>query len=331
MKKYLSLSLTVLLLLGAIGCSKANSETVPKEVTKGSKETVIRYPNTPWYDSVYIADAKGYFAEEGIKIEYVGQLPAGQIVPSVTGKSIDFGLRHTPLVALARAQGAPLKIVAAGTETLIDYPHMRYIVKKDSDIKDITDIVGKKVAINSFGACSEFVTKEFLKINNIEGEIDFVVLPDAQQEQSLEQGTIDLAIIHSPYSKKATENPALKELTNDYAMENGISGMCPYFTHEDFIKENPEAVKGFVTAVSKASEWAKENEEEAKKIIAEKLGIEVSQVEPWAYYENQVVQKEAAQWWVSYLEDNGKLQPGQLKVEDLYTNEFNAGAAEGGK
>ena len=160
--------------------------------------------------------------------------------------------------------------------------------------------------------------------------IDFVVLPDAQQEQSLELGAIDLAIIHSPYSKKATENPALIELTNDYELDQGISGMSPYFTHEEFIKENPEAVKGFVTAVSKASEWARENEEEAKQIIAEKLGLSVDDVEPWAYYKNQAIQEEAAQWWVSYLENNDKIKRGQLSVEELYTNEFNPNATLGG-
>jgi ABC-type nitrate/sulfonate/bicarbonate transport system substrate-binding protein len=319
MKKFLSLTLSLLVVFGVTGCSKQQQSAAKSD----SKQVVIRYPNTPWYDAVYIADAKGYFAEQNIKIEYVGQIPAGQIVPSVTGKSIDFGLRHTPLIAMARAQGAPLKIVAAGTQTLEDYPHMRYIVRKDSGIKKISDIVGKKVAINSFGACSEFVTREFLKVNGIKGEVEFVVLPDAQQEQTLDQGIIDLAIIHSPYSKKATENPALGELLNDYAMHKGISGMCPYFTHEDFIKQNPEAVKGFVSAISKATDWARNNEEDAKKIIAEKLGIKTNEVEPWAYYKDQVIVKEAAQWWLTYLETNEKLKPGELKLEDLYTNEYN--------
>lgn len=325
MKKPLIFGLLFTLILTTIACSNQTQTTnAGKSTTNTSKEKiVIRYPNTQWYDAVYIADKKGYFAEQGIEIKYVGEIPAGQIVPAVASGNIDFGLRHTPLVAMARAQGSPLKIVAAGTETIPDYPHMRYIVRKDSGINDITQIVGKKVAINSFGACSEYVSKEFLTINNIKGDIKFVVLPDAQQEQALEQGIIDVAVVHAPYSKKATENPKLKELANDYALDNGISGMCPYFTSEYFIKKNPEAVKGFVAAVSKASDWCKKNEGEAKQIVADKLGIKTNQVEAWNYYDHQIIKQEPVNWWLNYLEKGGILKTGQVKAEDLYTNEFN--------
>jgi ABC-type nitrate/sulfonate/bicarbonate transport system substrate-binding protein len=321
MKKLLVIGVTLLLIAGGVAFAGQSK----------SKNIVIRYPNTQWFDAVYIADAKGFFKAQGIEIQYVGQLPASQIVTAVASKSIDFGLRHTPLVAVAKGQGYPLKIVAAGTQTLPDYPHMRYIIRKESSIKNIKDIAGKKVAINSFGACSEFVSREFLKRANIKDDINFIVLPDAQQEQSLEQGLIDVAIVHAPFSKKAIRNPALQELINDYAMDKGMSGMCPYFTHEDYIKENPKAVKGFVTAVAKASDWAKNHEEAAKQIVAAKLGIKVEDVEPWNYYEHQVVRYDAVKWWIDYLEKEEKLKKGQVKIEDLYTNEFNKFTAKGTK
>jgi ABC-type nitrate/sulfonate/bicarbonate transport system substrate-binding protein len=322
MKKIFILALISVIITSAVGCSKGETKQAVSE--DKAKEITIKYPKTQWYDAVYIADAKGFFAEQNIKVEYVGQVPAAQIVPAVAGRSIDFGLRHTPLIAMARAQGSPLKIVAAGAQTVSDeYTHMRYIVKKDSAIKDLSEAVGKKVAINSFGACSEFVTREYLKTKGVTGDVNFVVLPDAQQEQALDQGIIDIAIVHAPFSKKAVTNPNLRELTNDYDIDQGESGMCPYFTNEEFIKEDPEAVKGFVAAVGKASDWAKNNEEEAKKIIAEKLGIKVEEVEPWAYYEHQVIQKEAAEWWVNYLKREGHIKADSIKVEDLYTNEFN--------
>lgn len=323
MKKLLMASVILVFLVGLIGCSTTVKNVSNKQETKSKEPIVIKYPKTQWYDAVYIADEEGFFAEQNISIKYVGEIPSPQIVPSVAGRSIDFGLRHTPLVIMAWAQGSPLKIVAAGTQTIDGYPHMRYVIRKDSPIKSLKDVIDKKVAINSFGACSEFVTKEYLRVNNIKGKPKFIVLPDAQQEQALEQGLIDVAILHAPYSKKALSNPALKELTNDYDIDKGASGMCPYFTHEDFIKENPEAVKGFVTAVAKASDWAKEHEAEAKEIIAQRLGIKVEQVEPWNYYEHQLIQESAVKWWVDFLERDGELKLGQVKAEDLYTNEYN--------
>jgi ABC-type nitrate/sulfonate/bicarbonate transport system substrate-binding protein len=326
MKRLLMASIILIFLVGLLGSgclTQAQDASNNKQKTEDNTTTVIKYPKTQWYDSVYIADKKGFFAEQNITIQYVGEIPTAQIVPAVAGGSIDFGLRHTPVVILARAQGYPLKIVASGTQSLPDYPHMRYIIRKNSSIKSPRDLIGKKVAIDSFGACSEFVTKEYLGMNNIEGKPQFVELPDAQQEQSLEQGIIDVAIIHAPYSKKAVSNPALKEFTNDYKIDKGASGMCPYFTNENFIKKNPGVVRGFVTAVAKASDWTKDHPDEANKIVAEKLGIKVEQVEPWAYYEHQLIKKDAVEWWLNFLEKDGDLKPGEVKVEDFYTNEFN--------
>jgi hypothetical protein len=65
MKKFLSLTIALTLVLAA-GCSKEQPKPAGGTETKNTEITVIKYPNTPWYDSVYIADAKGYFAEQGI-------------------------------------------------------------------------------------------------------------------------------------------------------------------------------------------------------------------------------------------------------------------------
>lgn len=83
--------------------------------------------------------------------------------------------------------------------------------------------------------------------------------------------------------------------------------------------------------MAKASDWAKTREEEAKQIVAAKLGIKVEDVEPWNYYEHQVVQYDAVKWWIDYLEREGKLKKGQVKIGELYTNEFNKFAAKGAK
>src|SRR5512145_3456801 len=109
---------------------------------------VIKYPNIQWFDPVYVADEKGWFAEEGLEIQWVGEVPAAQLVPAVAAGSIDFANRHTPLVLTARAGGAKLRIVAAGAQTTPDRPHMKYLVLPGSDVKGVKDLKGKKVAIN---------------------------------------------------------------------------------------------------------------------------------------------------------------------------------------
>jgi ABC-type nitrate/sulfonate/bicarbonate transport system substrate-binding protein len=124
---------------------------------------VVKYPNIQWFDPVYVADEKGWFAEEGLEIQWVGEVPAAQLVPAVAAGSIDFANRHTPLVLTARAGGAKLRIVAAGAQTTAARPHMKYLVVPGSPIRSVKDLKGKKIGINSFGACSEYVLKEYLR------------------------------------------------------------------------------------------------------------------------------------------------------------------------
>ena len=285
---------------------------------------VIKYPNIQWFDPVYVADEKGWFAEEGLKIDWVGEIPSAQLVPAVASRSIDFANRHTPLVLTARAGGAKIKIVAAGATTTPERPHMKYLVNPASPIKTVKDLRGKKVGINSFGACSEYVLKEYLRRNGLDKDINFVVIPDANQEQSLKQGFIDVGVLHSPYYEKVVKTGAAREIFNGYVVDDGISGMLPFFTNEDFIAEHPDIVKKFVKVVVRAADWTNEHHEEAGQIFAKRRGLEPQYAGSWQYYPHGLVPSDAqVQWWIDLLVREGKLKKDQIQASDAYTNAFN--------
>lgn len=313
--------LQMLMVLAVVGGALA-AETKGASTKKELYE--IRYPNIQWYDPVYIADEKGWFEEEGLKIKWIGELPSAQLVPAVASKNIDFANRHTPLVLTANAGGARLKIVAAGAQTTPERPHMRYLVAKDSPIRSAKDFKGKKVGINSFGACSEYVLKEYLRRNGVDKDIQFVTVPDPNQEQSLKQGLIDVAVLHSPFYEKAVKVGDVREVFNDYVVDKGLSGMLPYFTHEDFIKEHPDVVKKFVKVLVKASNWTNQHHDEAGAIFAKRRGLDPKYAGSWSYYKNGIVASDTqVQWWIDLLVKEGKLKQGELSAGSVYTNEFN--------
>jgi len=307
-------------LLGTLVPGQASAQTAKK------KELFeVKYANIQWYDPVYIADEKGWFEEEGLKIKWVGEIPAAQLVPSVASRSIDFANRMTPLVLTANAGGARLKIIAAGARTTPERPHMKYLVAgNNSNIKSVKDLKGKKIGINSFGACSEYVLKEYLKRNGLDKDVQFVVLPDANQEQVLSQGLIDVATIHSPYYEKAVKGGGAREIFNDYVVDNGLSGMLPYFTSEDLIRERPDVVRKFVKVLVKASNWTNKHHDEAAQIFAKRRGLDPRYAGSWEYYKDGLVPNDKpVQWWIDLLVREGKLKKDQIKAASVYTNEFN--------
>jgi len=306
---------SLLALLAVAGVARAEEKAKP---------FVVRYPNITWFDPVYVADAKGWFKEEGLQIEWVGEVPAAQLVPAVASRSIDFANRHTPLVLTAIAGGAKLKIVAAGARTTKDHPHMKYLVKPSSLIQSVRDLKGVLVGINSFGACSEYVLKEYLRRNALDKDIKFVVIPDANQEQALQAGLIEVGVLHSPYYEKVVKTGAAREIFNDYVVDDGLAGMLPYFTNEALIQSHPEIVRKFVRVLVRASDWTNEHPEEAGLIFAHARKLDPQYAGAWRYYEHGLVESPApVQWWIDLLVREGKLKAGEIKATDVYTNELN--------
>ncbi len=305
------------------GCG-GGTTAQPAQKAPEKKVVEFNYPEIVYFDYVYLADELGYFKDAGVRPKYIGKLGFGQVVPSLVSGSIDFGTRHTPVAIAAIAAGADIKVITAGSKSTKQWPHMKYFVRADSGINSIKDFGGKTLGMNSFGACSEYVTKKYLKENGVDpNSISMKTMPDDQQEVALAQGHTDIAIIHPPASGRASNDPKFKMLLSDYDIDQGVSGMCPYIVNGKFLKEHPEAVKELIGILSKTAKWSNEHPEEAKAIIAKRFNMDVKQVEIFEFYEDQLIPENAVQYWVDRLTEDGKLKPGQVTLAQIYTNEYN--------
>lgn len=319
------------------GCSRdegktASASAAPAVVKKTGDKVAFKYPNNPSFDLIYLADELGYFEGTNTRPDYVGKIAAPQIIPLVGTGEIDFGSRMVPLVISAIASGADLKVVAAGGKTLQEAPHMKYFVRKDSGIRAPKDLEGKTIGFNSFGACAEFVTKKYLRQHGVDvNKINFVVIPDEQAEQTLVTGNTDLAIIHAPFSGRADNADSLVRLWSDFDLDGGLGGMAPYSAHGQFIRQHPEAVRDVVTALAKAGNWVNANTEEARKLVAKRINMELKNVDRYAYVDDLVVTEPPIQYYIDILQSEGKLATGKVAVKDVYTNDFNPFAAKAAK
>ena len=330
-------SLTAIGGLALAGCSREDSSKAaaaggPAVVKKAGEKVAFKYPNNPSFDLIYLADELGYFEGTNTRPEYVGKIAAPQIIPLVGTGEIDFGSRMVPLVISAIASGADLRVVAAGGKTLQEAPHMKYFVRKDSGIRNPKDLEGKTIGFNSFGACAEFVTKKYLRQHDVDvNKINFVVIPDEQAEQTLVTGNTDLAIIHAPFSGRADNAESLVRLWSDFDLDGGLGGMAPYSAHGQFIRQHPEAVRDVVVALAKAGNWVNANTEEARKLVAKRINMDLKNVDRYAYVDDLVVTEPPIQYYIDILQSEGKLAAGKVAVKDVYTNEFNPFAQQAAK
>jgi ABC-type nitrate/sulfonate/bicarbonate transport system substrate-binding protein len=285
----------------------------------------FKYPEWVYYDLIYLAEDLGYFENAKVRPRYVGQIAAGQMIPALTTGDLDVANRHTPLVVAAVASGADIKIFASGSKSTQRDPHMKYFVRADSPIKTIQDFQGKTLGINSFGACSEYVTKKYCQDNGIDpASIRMITAPDSEQEVPLLRGDTDVAIIHPLSSGRASANTTdFRLLFSDWDIDGGISGMCPYSVSGKFLKEHPDAVKELTAILSRAAQWNNTHREEARTLMAKRFGFKLEEAEMFEFYEDQIIPDPNIQYWLDRLESEKKLTPGQVKPAQVFTNELN--------
>ena len=158
------------------------------------------------------ADVKGFFAEEGLKIEFTGQLGEGQtLLPTVLNGTNDIGETHPNALATYINEGAAINAV---TLNIIDppvdfdskYRHMRFYVSPNSGIKTLADLANYKdggpVIINGRApTCTTFLAAKIFENNGLDrNRIEFVALAsEAAALQAVEQGNIDIAFVHPPF------------------------------------------------------------------------------------------------------------------------------------
>ncbi|MDP4145090.1 MAG: ABC transporter substrate-binding protein [Bacillota bacterium] len=327
-KRIISLvSLVVLVLASFTGCGASSKDTT---ADKGGKKLFpIRVATQTGFNEFDVATALGYFKEEGIEIKYTGVLQAGTSeVQTVVAGSNDVFTGHPSTVAKAVLAGAKIKIVSPGMVDNANFVHMDYMVRKDGPIQSAEDLKKRKVkvAVAGTGSCSDLIALEWAKKNGIpEENLEFVLMPEAQQEQAVTQGLVDIANLHPVSYKKAHADGKLKTLFTSWEVVGSpAAGSSIRGFSDKFIKEHPDVVRGFIRALYKAHVYINSHQKESIDIVAKALDKDPSTLATFWYDENKKVQDSYVQTWLDLMKAHGQLKStDSIKASDIYTNEYN--------
>lgn len=323
----------VVVLVAVLGITFGTGLFSGKPAKLEKKYDIIRLPNTIVFEA-YIAEEKGFFEEENIKIQWTGRqvgMGPGGVVSVVAGQNDAAGSISTAMIK-SISEGSKLKIVAGmGQISTKEKPYIVYIVPENSSIKgNPLDFVGKKVVANPLQV-TWYPLVMYLKRNGIDyNKVEFVSLPSPiTQEQVIKEGKVDVLATQStsaPGSKLLDEG-GFRVLPNiTFTEVLGISQSGTWVMREDFINKNPELVRRFVSALNKADAWAKSNPDEAQEIQNRRDDVPQQYWRyntPKLWSENALVNDKDIERWIDLLVEFKQLEEGQVRPEDVYTNEFN--------
>lgn len=325
--KILAVFLVIVIMGTLSGCTKSGQVSDNNSDSNSDSDLFpIRVITQTGFNEINVADDLGFFKDEGIKIEYTGVLGQGITEFQLIQQGINdaFTGSHPPTVAQARLAGLKVKAVAPGMIDDPKYPHVNYLVKDGSGINSLDDIADKKVSISSTAPCNDGYLIYYLQKHSVSGKPQFITLSTAgQQEQSLNQGLVDITTSHAPYAGKALAAGGVHSIGTSWdILHSPGAGLSVRGFTEDFIAQHPKQVQGFVNALYKARVWINAHPDEAIKIVAKYLKLEPSDLSLFKYDGDKNINPEYIKEWYSIAEDIGLWKHGDISEDDVYTNQF---------
>ena len=218
---------------------------------------------------MYLGMEKGFFEEEGLKIEpQVGEGGAA-LIPSLISGDVQFAFVGVIPAITAVGKDVPIRIVtssddAAATEQK-DWQTL--VVPKGSPIKGVEDLPGKTIAVNALRGLAEVVISRSLEKQGIDyQEVKLLEVPFPEMPAALAQKRVDAALLTEPFlSAVLAEGGTQIDAPSVETVPNFPNGV--YVASEQYIAENGDVVDRFARAMNRSLEYARDNPEEVRRIV----------------------------------------------------------------
>lgn len=215
-------------------------------------------------------DLEKRLAPLGIDVKWT-EFPAGPVLlEGLNVGSIDFGTVGEAPPIFAQAAGADLVYVAnqppSPTAEAI-------VVPKDSAIKSVADLRGKKVALNKGSNVHYLLVKALEKAGVKYSEIQPVFLPPADARAAFERGSVDAWVIWDPFLAAAERQLGARVLADGKGL---VSNHQFYLASRTYADKHPLVIQAIVEELAKLDRWAEGNAKEVGAFLAPQIGLDVA-------------------------------------------------------
>ena len=260
LSKILTLGSVLVLSLTAAGAA---------EPTKVS----IGYPPATDFLPAYVAKEKGIFAKHNIDANMVKIPVVSNIPSSVVSGSIQIGMTTIPVVLQADDGGLDLVLVAGAARHTKDHPFISLMARSDIKYTKPADLIGKTVGVPGINSVIDVMLRKWLLNNHVPlDKVKVVEGPLPQLPDMLKSGSVDYVAIVDPLRTRIVATKTGYIAAEYFAEVNPDVLVSGWLASGDWVKKNPEAVKGFRLAIDEGLDFIRKNPEEAKVIEKKYIG-----------------------------------------------------------
>jgi NitT/TauT family transport system substrate-binding protein len=255
---------TTALATGLAACSSGSSSTASggSSSNSGSLTTVtVAAPNIASAVTLQIAQDHGLFKAEGLDVKVQIVANSNAVTGPLLAGTLDFTSENYVGMYIQEMTNPKLglKVIADNFQATDNIAAI--VVPKGSKITSVKQLVGKTVALPGKGASIGPLSVDVLlnsygvKATATNPQYTTAVVPFPNMPAALAQGKVDAAWVTEPFVTVAEEAGAhVLAYTYSGTLKNFPIG--PWATTESFAEKNPQAVKAFTAAITKAQQMA---------------------------------------------------------------------------
>jgi len=297
----------------------------PLAAHAGSKSIVLRIGHQK-FDPLTLVKFRGDLEAKlrplGVtEVKWV-EFPSGPpILEALNVGSIDIGRTGDTPPVVAQSAGVPF--VYVGTSEPKDRSSA-ILVKKNSPIRTLSDLKGKKIAFGKSTSAHYLTLKALQSVGLSLKDVEPVYLAPADARSAFNQGSVDAWAIWDPFNAATTAQSDVRVLRTS---EGLVTNRDFYLATKTFAQENPQVIKGLRKEAQVVSRWANRNDDKVVAFFSPLIKIDPSVLEvvtkrrdfSFVPFTPKVV---AEQQEIADLFFKLKLIPRAIKVSDAVDKQF---------
>ena len=264
MKKVLLIMLSLMLVCSLAACAPTEDEQTPTDAQLDPITIVLDWVPNINHTGLYVAEANGYFAEQGLDVEII-QPGDNYALQLVAAGQAEFGVSYQEEVTFAREADIPVISIAA----VIQHNTSCFAAPKANNISTSADFAGKTYG-GWGGEVEEALINYLVESEGLDEPVEIINIGSADFFAATESN-VDFSWIYYGVTGIEAE---LRGVELDTIYLKDIDQAFDYYTpvlvaEENWLAENGDIATRFLAAVSKGYQFADDNPEEAADILLE--------------------------------------------------------------